>query len=332
MTTQLAIIGLGQIGASIGLALEEKREDIKRTGTDIDSIVMSQAKKIGAVDMTTSSLNAAVRNADLIILALPLDQVEKVVEAVAPAIKPGTVVMDTAPVKAAIARRMVETLPDTCSYIGLTPVLNPSYIYSEMFGIKAAKADMFQDGLFCITTPPGVNAMAIKLTVDLIQELGASPLFADLQEIDGLMASVHILPQLMSIALLNTTVDQPGWKEARKIAGRAFAEVTGPAAHLDDAEALIASAKLNKENITRKLDDTIAVLREIRQEIAQEELEKLKVRFTDAKAGVGQWLLERGRSNWLAEELPKTESSPTSAELMGNLIGFGLGRKRKKDQ
>jgi len=332
MTIQLTIIGLGQIGGSIGLALGEQGNNFQRTGTDIDGSVMAQARKIGAVEKTTANLYTAVENAEIIILALPLDQIEEMVKAIAPAIKSGAVVMDTAAVKAEIARWMVEILPGSCSYVGLTPVLNPRYLHSESFGIMAAKADLFQDGLFCIATPPGTNAKVIKLAVDVVQRLGAGPLFVDLYEIDGLMAAVHFLPQLMSIALLSATLGQPGWNEARKIAGRSFAEVSGPAAHLDDAEALTTAARLNRENITRKLDDVIATLRGIRQEIAQQDLERLESRIKEAKAGVDQWWQERGGGNWLATELPRSVTPPTSAEVMGSLFGFGLGRKKRKDR
>ncbi len=329
MNIQLTIIGLGQIGGSIGLALGEKGDNFQRTGTDINGKVMSQAKSIGAVDKTTPNLNTAVRDADIIILALPLDQVKEVVLAIASTIKPGALVMDTSPVKAKLAGWMVETLPASCSYVGLTPVLNPRYLHSESFGITAARADLFQDGLFCVATPQGTNNQEIQLVVDLIQTMGSAPLFIDLYEIDGIMAAVHILPQLMSIALLNTTLAQPGWNEARKIAGRSFAEVTGPAAHLDEAEAIITAVRLNKENITRKLDDIIAILRGIRQEIFLEELEKLEFRIKDAKAGVDTWWKERGGGNWLQEELPRSETPPTSSEVMGRMLGFGLGRKKK---
>ena len=293
---------------------------------------MSNAKAIGAVDKTTADLTAAVKDSDIVILALPLDQIKEVTQTIAPIVKDGTLVMETCPVKLKLSNWMVETLPGTCSTIGLTPVLNPKYLHNQIFGIHAAKADMFQDGLFCVTTPPGADSQAVQNGIDLIQDIGAAPLFVDVHEIDGLMATVHVLPQLMSIALLNTSVNQPGWNEARKIAGRAFTEVTGPAAHLEGAEAITTASGMNTENITRKLDDMIMILREIRAEIAQGELQRLETRITDAKAGVDTWLKERGSGNWLAEELPDPGTLPRSSEVMGSLLGFGLGRKKKKNK
>jgi prephenate dehydrogenase len=331
MTVQLTIIGLGQIGASIGLALENQPDKITRTGSDFNTKVMQQAQKMGAVDKTTLNLNSAVRNADLVILALPLDQVREMVEVIGPALKKGAVLIDTAPIKAAVVNWAGQILPEGCSYVGLTPVLNPRYLHSEAYGIAAAKADLFHDGLFAIVTPPRTNEQVVKLAVDLIHLLGADPLFVDPYEIDGLMATTHILPQLMSAALLNATLDKPGWNEARKVAGRAFAEVSGPAAHLDEAEALVAAAIFNRENVVRKLDDIIAVLQAFRQDISQEDTEALAARLKNAKTGVSRWWQERGAANWLAVESPKAEALPSSSDAIKNLFGFGPRRKKEKN-
>jgi prephenate dehydrogenase len=215
--------------------------------------------------------------------------------------------------------------------VGLTPVLNPAYIHNEGYGIAVAREDLFQDGLFGIITPPQSNAQAVKLATDLIQLLGANPLFIDPYESDGLMTTTHVVPQFLSIALLDSTLNKPGWNEARKIAGRAYAEASGPAAHLDDAEALGAAANHNRENVIRKLDDLILVLQEIRQEIAQDDAEGLLKRLKEAKAGVNQWWLERGRGNWLAEELPQGDDASAHSSILGNLFGFDPKRRKKRN-
>jgi prephenate dehydrogenase len=330
MSVQLTIIGLGQIGASIGLSLAKQGQDIIRVGSDIDSSVLQQAKKMGAVDKVTPNLKQAVSYADIIILATPLDQIQALMEAIAPELKPGAILMETAPTKVAVTKWAEELLPDSCRYVGITPILNPQYLHSERFGIGAAQPDLFQEGMFGIVTLVSTGAAAMQTATALIQWMGAKPFFADLYELDGLMAATHFLPQFMSAALLNVTIDQPGWNEARKVAGRAFAEVSGPAAHLDEMEALLAAAALNRENIVRKLDDAILALQSIRTDIERGNREGLESKLVHAKAGIHQWWQERGRGNWLAEELPKAASMPTSSEVMGNLLGFGLGRKKRK--
>jgi len=332
MTIQLTIIGLGQIGSSIGLALAEHADKFTITGTDIDGKVSQESHKRGAVTKTTSNINQAVKDADVVILSLPLDQVLEMIEITAPIMKAGAILLETAPTKEEVAKRVKDCLPESCSYVGLTPVLNPNYIHNEGYGIDTAQADLFHNGMFGIITPPQSNAQAVNFAADFIQLLGASPLFIDLQENDGLMAATHLLPQLLSIAMLNSTIDHPGWGEARKVAGRAFAEVTGPAAHLDDAEALKSAVIFNQENVVRKIDDIIGILNEFRHEIANNEDEALTSRITQAKDGVNQWWLERGRGNWSTVENPETVSPHHHSGIIGNLFGFGLGRRKKRDE
>jgi len=330
MTIQVTIIGLGQIGASIGLALKDHRDQLTRVGSDIDGQVMRQAQELGAVDKITPRLNPAVQGADILILALPLDQIPAVMRAVGSELKEGALLMDTAPIKVATTEWARDILPNSCSYVGFTPILSPRYLHHDGFGIAAARADLFQNGMFAITTPPKTSPHALNLATNLAKLMGAAPLFVDLYELDGLMAATHLLPQLMSAALLNATLDYPGWGEARKVTGRAYAEVSGPAAHLDDVEALVAAVKFNRENIVRKLDDAIAALQEMRHDIAQENPEALISRLKHAKAGVHQWWQERGGGNWLAVELPKNANMPTSSDFMANMLGFGFWRKKKK--
>ena len=71
MTVQITIIGLGQIGASIGLGLTKIKDQVTRIGNDRDPIIARQAEKMGAVDKISINLPSAVRNADLVILAVP---------------------------------------------------------------------------------------------------------------------------------------------------------------------------------------------------------------------------------------------------------------------
>ncbi len=331
MPVQITIIGLGQIGASLGLALGAYPDKITRTGSDIQPGQMQLAKKKGAVDKTAFNLNAAVRNADLIVAAVPQDQLQDLVTAIAPELKEGAVLMDTCPVKVETAAWITAQLPEGRYYIGLTPILNPNYLLETNFGLEAARKDLFENGLFGIISPRGTNPKAVDLAADLAALVGAAPFFSDAHEIDGLMASTRILPQLLSVALLNATLDQPGWAEARKVAGRAFAEVTGPAAHLDDVEALAAAALANSANVTRTLDQAIQALQILRAQIDAGNTEALTRRIQHARVGVTAWWRQR-QSGAQANGRSISAELPPNREMMGNILGFGVRRKKNRSQ
>ncbi len=330
MKIQLTIIGLGQIGSSFGLGLGGHENLIKRVGFDTNPAIANQARKIGAVDEITQNIPSAVSKSDAIVLAIPVDQMREMMEIVALEMNSGAVLMDTAPIKAKTAEWAEEFLPDGCEFVGLTPVVAPQYLHSQETGIDAAHADLFQDGLIAITSPPGTDSKAIKLAADLVRLTGASPLFADLMEMDGLMTATHAVPQIMGAALLNATVDQPGWREARKIAGRAYAEVSGPIVHLGEPGALTKLALLNRESMLRVLDSVIASLKKLRDDIRDEDADKLTERLERARKGRERWWQERQEADWSSEGRPKLDKRSAASSIFGDLLRFG-GKPRTDD-
>ncbi len=102
MAIQITIIGLGQIGGSIGLALAGQKAALKRVGHDKKVDVERAAQSKGAVDEVKHNLPSAVRDADLVLLCLPVSQVRETLEFIAPDLKEGAVVMDTSPVKSGV--------------------------------------------------------------------------------------------------------------------------------------------------------------------------------------------------------------------------------------
>lgn len=326
MTIHITIIGLGQIGTSIGLALSKQGELLHRIGHDREIIVARQAEKLGAVDGVETNLPKAVRGADLVILSLPIDQIQETMPIIGPNLKQNAVVMDTGPIKEVVAAWAREFLPKERYYIGLTPVINPAYLHEADSGIEAAHEDLFRGGLVAIVAPPHTSSEAVKLAADLTRLLGANPLFVDPAEMDGLMAATHLLPQLVAAALLNATIDQPGWREGRKVAGRAYAEATGPIVHLDESLTLRTSALLNRENVIRVLDSTIAALQAIRNDIGEQDEAALDERLGRARRGREKWWRERQVGDWLGDGLPVVDV-PGTPGIFAQL--FGIGRKPK---
>mgnify|MGYP001815365723 FL=1 len=327
MAVQLTIVGLGQIGTSVGLALAEEGERIFRMGHDRELRAARRAEKLGALDKVSINLLSAVEDADLVLLALPVDQIRETLEAFKDDLKPAAVVMDTGPVKQTVSSWAADLLPEERYYVGLTPVLNPVYLHDINSGAEAAHPDLFRDGLVGIVSPPGTPSEAIKLAADLTRLLGATPLFADPLEMDGLVAATHILPQLMAAGLLNSTVDQPGWQEGRKIAGRSYAEVTAPVMYPSEPSTLSTAAMLNKENVIRVLDGAVAAINAIRSDLSNDDVKTLEERLNRAREGRQVWLNGRLAANWAADETTSVEP-PTASEVFGRFIGRG---KKKND-
>lgn len=331
MTTQITIVGLGQIGASIGLALAEQEQVFQRIGHDIHLEAARRAQKMGAIDKVAINLPSAVREADLVILSVPADQLRETLEIIAQDLKENAVVMDTGPIKVSMSEWIKELLPDNRFYVGLVPSINPAYLYQEEIGIDAAHADLFQRGIMAIITPPNTSSDALQLASKLASLLGSDPLFVDPLEIDGLLAATHALPQLLAVTLLNATVSQPGWREARKIAGRAYADVSAASLHAGMADGLGGMTLHNRDNVVRVLDRAIASLLSLREAIEANDGEFLVKQLESAQQGYAEWLKERLAANWAFEGMPESVSKSSGrVDFLSRLLGSGVKRKDRK--
>jgi prephenate dehydrogenase len=328
MPVQITIIGLGQVGSSIGLALAGQ-PNIKRVGHDKDYEVGRQAQKNGVVDEFKMNLPASVSEANVVILSLPLSEIRETLSHVAPDLQEGTVVLDTAPAKAMVSAWFQELIPQGRYYVGLAPAMGAGYLQGADLGKQLARADLFAKGLFIVNAPPGTPGEAVKLATDLVGLLDAQALISDSVEADGLLASTHILPQLASAALLDATVDQPGWAEARKLAARPYATATAAAAYHDEAKSLSEAALVNRANTVRVLDVYIASLQRLRDQIEDGDSKSVAAFLEEAVKARDRWLNERTRADWQSTENPSVQSfgDKLSHMFLGNLMERTKKRK-----
>ncbi len=330
MTVRITIIGLGQIGASIGLALANHKDQVTTLGYDNSREVTRKAQKMGVVENVGHSLSASVKGADVVVLALPLDQVYETLETIVQDVPEQGLVIDTAPAKQAVSAWVKELLPPGRHYIGLTPALNPLVLDGTGTGIEAARADLFQNGLVAVTAPHGTAAEAYQLAASFVTMLGARAYFADLAEVDGIMATVHTLPALAAAALTETIIGQPGWADIRKLAGRQFVSAMRPL-DLEESVALAEAAHQNRVNIVRVMNEYISTLKSLRDEIDGEKKKSLRGRLDRILKGRAQWRQARADGNWQSIEFIEQEI-PTFSDLWMQQLGLGklLGLHKKK--
>jgi prephenate dehydrogenase len=137
----------------------------------------------------------------------------------------------------------------------------------------------------------------MKLAADLVQLLGAQTVFLDMLEADGMEMTAHILPQVMSAALLNATVGQPGWAEARRFAGRPFTQASS-ALGADTLDALALTLLQNPLSAMNVLDNAIGALTHLRAAIEKGDQTDLQGRLKLAFADREEWRNTRQRAEW----------------------------------
>ncbi len=331
MTVQITIIGLGKIGTSIGLALEKHAEQVHRIGHDKRLDLARKAQKMGALDKSVYNLPSSVRDADLVLLTLPVDQIKETLKIIAPVLKEGAVVMDTSPAKQAVSGWTTDLLPAKRYYVGLTPALNPAHIESAETGPDAAQEDLFEGGLIGIVAPSGTASAALKLAADLARLLGSHPLFMDRLEVDSLVTTTHLLPQLLAAGLISATIGRPGWNDARKLAGVTYTQGSASILSGDTPEAVSRAAVLNQDLAVRSLDSVITALQTFREMITNEDEENLTKLLKRAQSNREQWLKQRMKSDWASEQLPEYEEPTMAGQIRGGEKRSWLSFGRKQE-
>jgi len=324
MTVQLTILGLNQIGLSIGLSLSAHTDQLHRVGHDRDSGSHALAEKMGAVDETRLLLRDSVQDADLIVLCQPAAQSIETLQLIASDLKAECVVLDTSSSPVAFLKAAAEILPQNVYALSFVPAIAPQYLLESPLDSESAHADLFKNSTIAISSSTNATTGALQLATDLATLMDANVMYSDPFEIGGLLAGAETMPQMAAAALLNAVTSQPGWHEGRKLAGSTFALTTLPAEYQPDLKAAAASLLLEQDNNLRVLDNYLAALNQLRALIVAENSEALEQWLKSATEAREEWLTARATREF--EHVNEKVEIPTVGETFGRLLGI---RKRK---
>lgn len=301
---QVAIVGLGLIGGSIGLGLRQwsskngKREHVLSvTGFDTELEHQNYAKKIKAVDRTEWSLQEAIDGADLVILAVPPLAIREVMESIRPALKAGAVVCDVGSTKSDVMQWAEELLPTTVHFIGTHPMAGGSS------SIEAADAELFVGATWCVVPSIRADETAVQTVLGMVSALGAEPLFVDAAEHDGFVGGVSHLPFVLSAALMRAVSRDAGWRDMQQLSATGFRDVSrlaggSPTMHRD-------ICVTNRDAIIRWIDEAVDELREMQTLIKSESEDKqdaLLDYFNEAREARALWATSTRRDGVLVQD------------------------------
>lgn len=320
--SRIAIVGLGLIGGSIGLALKKANLEVEIIGHDKDPGVSAKAQKRGAVDATKWNLIDACDGAGLIILALPLDSIASTLDALKPHLAPDTIVTDTANSKVAVLNA-VKNLANVTQFVGGNPVIKPSRAKSER-GIEAADADLFQDATWCLVAAPTATGATIDTVTNFVGLIGAKPYYMDAAEHDGLMTGVQHLPVLLSAVFASTTMTSAGWRELAKVASGDFRMATElvPTDPKTAREQLLA----HRDDLIRWMDVLSVQLQTMRELVQREDAAALEAMFKTVLAERDKWHAGKLDESTTPVNWEETKYNPARL-FLGSLADAGKKRK-----
>jgi prephenate dehydrogenase len=283
---RIAIIGLGLIGGSIGLALKQANwRSAELIGYARRRETASLARKSGAFDIVELNLSKAVKNADIVIVATPVLTVRDVFTQIAPYLSDGSIVTDTASTKLEVMRWAQELLPSATDFVGGHPMAG-----KEISSIKAATGDLFRKCTYCLIPLPQTRQAAIRTMKDMIKALGAVPLLIQAEEHDKLVAGISHLPLLLSAALVLATTKSTAWPQMSRLAASGYRDVTRLASGNPELGAHICLS--NQTAIVSWIDTFIEELQKLRKLVADgsEEIEQALAKANEAR---NKWLEKR---------------------------------------
>ncbi len=320
---RIAIVGLGLIGASLGMALRsiDPKETgigpIEVVGFDSDPRAVKEARGRLAIDKETRTLAEAVRDAQVVFVAVPVLAVREIFQQLAILLPAGAVVTDVASTKAQVATWAAELLPSSLNFIGGHPMAG-----KEQAGATNADPELFRGAIYCLTVGRSISREAIDAVEALVRAIGAKPYYIDPEEHDAYVAGISHLPLLLSVALMKATGDSPAWREMAPLAATGFRDVSRLAS--GDPEMHRDILLTNPIGLTRWINDTVRTLIELREQIGAGDADALEEVLRSAKEQRDAWLetrpnLRPGEADFL--QTPELERP--------NLFTFRMPNRKK---
>jgi len=298
MTLQLTVIGLDQTGVSFGLALASVKDKLLRIGHDPAQKRSSNVETLGAFDKVHFRLNEAVRDADIVLLSLPADQVEITLKDMAEDLKANVIVIDTSRASLTTSQWAAQYLPANAHFISMIPSINGHYLRENASDAKLPRADLFANCEMIIATTHETHPDAMKMASEITTISGAHPCLTDVYEADGLFARIDLMPKLASAALLLATLDQPGWLDGKRLASKAYAQTTDTIQFFNELVNPSAEIFNNKENALRALDGLSSALATLREQVESNDNKRLDAVLLDLKEGQAEWSDLRYSGDW----------------------------------
>lgn len=265
----ISIIGLGLMGGSWGLALKQRDFPAHRVGCD-RAEVLDRALAAGAVEEGSVDLSAAVRDADLVILATPVGVILDLLPQLKAAVQPRALVTDVGSTKRLICRRARDVFGEEPLFLGGHPLAG-----KERSGLENADAGLLENARYVLTplSPDHLADERVQAFSSLLEMLGARPFVTEASTHDRAVAFLSHLPQLVSSGVASMIAEQSAEDFLPlELAASGFRDVTrlaeGPYSLWRDI------CLTNIENIQSALEALIDKLEAMKLHLSDRELER----------------------------------------------------------
>lgn len=280
----IAIIGVGLIGGSIGMAAKARGLARKVIGIGRDPRKLHRAQELAAIDTWTTDLMAGAADADLIFVCTPVLAVVPMIKAISLVAKEGAIITDVGSTKSEITRGAEEAVPSGVNFIGGHPMAG-----LEIGGVEAALPYLFLDATYVVTPTKATSVAALNTLVEFTQGLGSHVILMNPEEHDRSAAVVSHLPHILSASLLRlASEEQARSGKVLELAAGSFRDMTRVSASPTDVWVDICMS--NRETISQTIDNMIDILQNTRERIKAGDANAIEKLFTKARDVRAAWV------------------------------------------
>jgi len=281
---KLVVFGVGLIGGSFALALKKRRAVAHVVGVGRSRANLLAARRLGIIDEIAADAGAAVKDADLVLLAVPLGQTRAVLAQIAPHLAAHTVVSDAGSTKrdviAAARRQLGATF---ARFVPAHPIAG-----TEKSGAEAAFAELFENRNLIVTSEPETSARALKLVTAAWKLAGMRILSMDAAKHDRMFALVSHLPHLLSFTAVGNIAGYPDAARLFQHIGGGFRDLTRIAGSSPEMWRDICIA--NRDPILAALDGYLSDLEAVRGMVEASDGQGLAMKFSTARNARAKWI------------------------------------------
>ncbi len=330
-TVSVAILGLGRIGASIGLALQryntrkDAQHNFEVSYADTRPGIREDAQKLGLADKISRDVIGSAANKDIVVLALPYADVQTAYRGLGKEMRSGAVLLDSSPLKQPSIEWAKTYLSSDIHLVGITPIINPKYLYDGLDDTEHAAVDLFDSGNMLLM--PGATCIkeAVELAADFSTLLGSKPHFVDPAEHDSLIAVTEGLPAVIGAAAFYMMVNSSGWGDIQRFTNPSFGRLTHHFhdTHPDDMRDFLLQ---NRHNLVRQVDELTTALQAFRTILAQDDRQTLESALVDMGAAYDTWINHRYNAQW-DDEKNLVKNPSFGSMLMGGIMGTYITKR-----
>ena len=275
---EIAIIGVGLIGGSLGLAIKRRGLAERVIGIGRREESLKKALASGAVDEITLNMKDVVEKADFVIVSTPVKTIPSIVREISTILPEGAIITDVGSTKAWLVIEIGKTLPQGISFIGGHPLTG-----SEKNGVEAAREDLFVDSVCVLTPDEKTLPEALKSVSYFWESVGARVIVMSPDRHDFLVAATSHLPHLVAAAMVSLIEALEEKKEGfLPLIATGFKDTTRIA--LSSSKMWKDICLTNGENIASMIEKLQNLLEEVKGHILKEEGALLQEKLDKVRA------------------------------------------------